>query len=238
MADRDDVRARVEDALQRAASTAYEAAHGAMGEEDAADSPPKWRLWATPRVVVTVTLLVALVGGMIAFAPRSDSRAPLSLASASAPASVQESTRETTEAATADTVVVHVAGAVRSPGVYTVEAGLRVGDAVEAAGGAVDGADLDGLNLARLVVDGEQVKVPLVGEVAAAGEAGAATGLINVNTADATALEALPGVGPVLAARIVTYRDAHGQFSSIEELDDVSGVGPAILEQISAVATV
>jgi len=222
MADRDDVRARVEDALQRAASTAYEAAHGAIEERETSDAPTKWRVLATPRVAVTATLVVALVVAMMAFMPRGASRATLSMESALA----------VPEAAMTATVVIHVAGAVASPGVYTLDAGMRVGDAVTAAGGEVEGADLDALNLARELVDGEQVKVPIEGAVSES------NGLINVNVADAAALEQLPGVGPVLAGRIVTYRDAHGPFSSIDALDDVSGVGPAILEQIRAVATV
>jgi len=222
MADRDDVRARVEDALQRAASTAYEAAHGAIEERETSDAPTKWRVLATPRVAVTATLVVALVVAMIAFMPRDAPRATLSM----------ESARAAPEAPMTATVVIHVAGAVASPGVYTLDAGMRVGDAVAAAGGAVEGADTDALNLARELVDGEQVKVPIEGAVSES------NGLINVNVADAAALEKLPGVGPVLAGRIVTYRDAHGPFSSIDALDDVSGVGPAILEQIRAAATV
>jgi len=222
MADRDDVRARVEHALQRAASTAYEAAHGAIEERDASDAPTKWRLLATPRVVVTVTLVVVLVVAMFAFTPRGASRATLPM----------ESARAEAEAPVSATLVVHVAGAVASPGVYTLEVGMRVGDAVAAAGGVVDGADTDALNLARELVDGEQVRVPVEGAVTES------SGLINVNVADAVALEQLPGVGPVLAGRIVTYRDAHGPFPSIDALDDVSGVGPTILEQIRAVATV
>jgi len=222
MADRDDVRARVEDALQRAASTAYEAAHGAIEERETSDAPTKWRVLATPRVAVTATLVVALVVAMIAFMPRDAPRATLSM----------ESARAAPEAPMTATVVIHVAGAVASPGVYTLDAGMRVGDAVAAAGGAVEGADTDALNLARELVDGEQVKVPIEGAVSES------NGLINVNVADAAALEKLPGVGPILAGRIVTYRDAHGPFSSIDALDDVSGVGPAILEQIRAAATV
>ena len=179
-------------------------------------------MWAKPRVVVTVTLVVALAGAMIAFAPRDAGRAPVSFASEGAVVG---------EPALA-TIVVHVAGAVASPGVYTLDAGVRVGDAVEAAGGAVEGADLDALNLARVVVDGEQVRVSVQGV------ATEANGLVNVNAADAIELERLPGVGPVLAARIVAYRDAHGPFQSVDALDDVSGVGPAVLEQIRAAATV
>ena len=134
-------------------------------------------------------------------------------------------------------LVVHVAGAVASPGLYTLGGGARVADAVAAAGGAAAGADLDAVNLARVVVDGEQVRVPLIGEPAVGGAA-STDGRVNINIADVAELDRLPGVGPVLAARIAEYRDAHGPFASVDALDDVSGVGPALLEKVRAAATV
>ena len=136
-------------------------------------------------------------------------------------------------------LTVHVAGAVNRPGVYDLPAGSRVADAVEAAGGATDNATTDDINLARALVDGEQVRVPTEGEQmdAHGGPAGAGD-RININQADASALEDLPGVGPVLAKRIVAYRDEHGPFASVDELDGVTGVGPAILEGLIDAATV
>lgn len=238
--------------MRRAASTAYEAAHGALEnhgaleERDDADAAPRWRFRVSPRVAVTATIAVAILGAMIVFLPPSVARvapgaaAELALSSPAATSSTISSA--VTVGLPAGSVVVHVAGAVSAPGLYTLDGGARVADAVAAAGGAADGADLDALNLARVVVDGEQVRVPLKGEAAvgkfAGGGAASADGRVNINSADAAALEALPGVGPVLAARIAAYRDAHGPFASVDALDDVSGVGPAVLEKVRAVATV
>lgn len=121
-------------------------------------------------------------------------------------------------------LVVDVVGAVRSPGVVELPAGSRVRDAVEAAGGLKPG-EIAGVNLARLLVDGEQV---VVGQQASS----ATGGKVNLNTASAADLEDLPGVGPVLAERIVGYREAHGPFRSVAALDAVSGVGPALMSQL------
>lgn len=145
-------------------------------------------------------------------------------------------------------VVVHVAGKVRRPGIVVLPPGARVVDALEAAGGARPRVDLTGLNLARPLVDGEQVVVgaPIaagaVGAGAAAGPAGAAGvdagGKVNLNTASGAQLEELPGVGPVTAAAIVAFREEHGPFASVDQLLDVSGIGEATLAEIAPHATV
>ena len=160
--------------------------------------------------------------------------------------------------APAGRIVVHVVGAVVSPGVVVLADGARVADAIAAAGGAASDADTEQLNLARVLGDGEQVRVPHVGEQlaapdpapsppgasgggAAAGASGGrapAAGPININTASASELEALPGIGPALAARIVEYRDGHGPFASVDDLTDVPGIGPAKLEALRSQATV
>lgn len=147
-----------------------------------------------------------------------------------------------TEAPTA--VTVHVVGEVRRPGVVTLPAGSRVSTALDEAGGETGEADLTGVNLARPLVDGEQVHVPRPGETppaaaappgapaapgAPAGEAGAP---VNLNTADLTTLESLPGVGPVLAQRILDWRTEHGRFTAVEELGEVSGIGDKIYAQL------
>jgi competence protein ComEA len=136
-------------------------------------------------------------------------------------------------------LVVHVAGKVRKPGIVRLPPGSRVLDAVAAAGGAHDGADLTGLNLARMLTDGEQV---LVGVPAPAGATpdppGTAPGPVNLNTATADQLEELPGIGPALAGRILAWRDEHGRFSSIEELQEVSGIGPATFAELADLVTV
>ena len=147
----------------------------------------------------------------------------------------------------ATVLLVHVVGQVRRPGVVRLPPGSRVLDAVKAAGGATSTADLNHLNLARVVADGEQILVPKPGEsipvggAPGAGGSGAGPpgqglpsgGLIDLNTADAAALDLLPGVGPVLAQRILDWRAQHGRFSSVDELGEVSGIGDKILAQIS-----
>ncbi len=140
--------------------------------------------------------------------------------------------------ATAVTIV-DVDGAVRHPGVYRLAAGSRIDDAVRRAGGPTAHADLTLVNLAAPVVDGQQIVVPRHGQAAvaaasvagatgAAGPAGAATppAPVNLNTATAEQLETLDGVGPATAQKILAYRQQHGSFKSIEELLDVSGIGP------------
>ncbi len=149
-------------------------------------------------------------------------------------------------------VVVHVVGEVRDPGLQRLPAGSRVSDAVAAAGGATRRADLAAVNLARLVVDGEQVRVPAPGEAVApsaggagagatggggAGTGGGAGGTVSLNGADPATLETLPGVGPVLAQRIVEWRTAHGGFTSVDELTEVSGIGEKTFEQLRPLVT-
>lgn len=125
-------------------------------------------------------------------------------------------------------VIVDVEGAVVSPGVVELPVGARVQDAVAAAGGLKPGARA-GLNLARVLEDGEQL---VVGQSAA--EAAASDGRVAINSATQAQLEELPGVGPVLAARLVAYREEHGGFRNLGALDAVSGVGPAMLENLKA----
>ena len=137
-------------------------------------------------------------------------------------------------------VLVDVAGWVRHPGVYEFTEGARVIDAIDAAGGARPGAVLEALNLAAPLVDGTQVLVSREGETAAPPVPGGAVagGLINVNTATATELEELPGVGEVIAQAIVDYRTENGPFASVDQLLDVSGIGDATLEDIRDLVTV
>jgi competence protein ComEA len=140
------------------------------------------------------------------------------------------------------TVVVHVVGRVRDPGVRHLPAGARVADALEAAGGATKRADLAAVNLARVLVDGEQILVPAPGETPSAAPGGATGGAptgspVSLNDADVPALETLPGVGPVLARRIVDWRTVHGRFSSVDELAEVSGIGEKLLAQLRPLVT-
>jgi competence protein ComEA len=142
---------------------------------------------------------------------------------------------------TASTVVVSVVGLVARPGLVSLPAGSRVADAVEAAGGLLPEADPASVNLAAVVADGQQIAVGVPGAAPSpAGTAGgtAPGGPVNLNTATATDLDALPGIGPVLAQRIVSYRDQQGRFTSVEQLDDVPGIGPSIYDQLKTLVTV
>jgi competence protein ComEA len=134
-------------------------------------------------------------------------------------------------------LVVDVAGAVRRPGLYRLPHGSRVADAVTKAGGATAKAALDGVNLAAPLADGEQVVVPsrVAGGAAVApgGSApGATSSPVSLSTATVEQLDALPGIGPVTAQKIVDYRTAHGAFRSVDELDAISGIGPAKLDRL------
>ncbi|MFC5380055.1 helix-hairpin-helix domain-containing protein [Aquipuribacter nitratireducens] len=219
-------------------------------------------------VVVVVVLLAGLVGdrgGVVsAAAPGSPSEAgaaavsgvpavtpAVGAPSGPAPAEVPGApAAPDPPAVAADAeVLVHVDGAVAEPGVVRLRTGDRVADAVEAAGGVVAGADTRLVNLARPVVDGELVVVPTEGEqpVAVPGP-GAVTdptartsgppGVLDLNAADVAALDALPGIGPVLAERVVAHREEVGPFGSVDELADVSGIGPSVLEQVRDLVTV
>lgn len=125
-------------------------------------------------------------------------------------------------------LTVHVSGPVAVPGIVAVPDGARVADAVAAAGGATPDADLSRLNLAAPVRDGDHIVVPLVVDTPSGG--GSVPSVrFDINTADAAAFETLDGIGPVLARRIVAYRDEHGPFGSVEDLLDVPGIGEAKL---------
>jgi competence protein ComEA len=134
-------------------------------------------------------------------------------------------------------VVVHVAGAVRRPGVYRLPAGSRVTDAVERAGGGTGRASLDTVNLAARLADGQQVVVPELasggGAVATASSTGT-EGPISLGSATVEQLDTIEGIGPVTAQDIVGFRDQHGGLSSIEQLDQISGIGPATMEALRA----
>jgi competence protein ComEA len=145
--------------------------------------------------------------------------------------------------ASATPILVDVAGWVRRPGVYEFTSGERVIDAIEAAGGARAGAQLEALNLAAPLVDGSQILVPKEGALPASGVAGSGTtstagGLVNVNTGTAADLETLPGVGEVIAQAIIDHRTENGPFTSVDQLLDVTGIGDATLENIRDLVTV
>jgi competence protein ComEA len=159
------------------------------------------------------------------------------------PASGAPSTPPVGEVAeVSETVVVSVVGQVARPGLVTLPSGSRVADAVAAAGGLLPDADPASVNLAAVVADGEQLAVGVPGPVPpgapAAGSAPPVDGLLDLNTAGVAELDALPGIGPVLAQRIVDHRTREGPFRSVEELDDVPGIGPAIAAELAERVTV
>ncbi|MBB1197550.1 ComEA family DNA-binding protein [Curtobacterium flaccumfaciens] len=233
-------------------------------------SPGPWwsRLALSPRaavvlaaVVVVVAVLVVLVGALVSGGGEGAGGtggvvvrgAPTAGAASGGPSpSAGASAGAAPSAPGAGRVVVHVLGAVRRSGVVELPASSRVGDALERAGGANDDADLDRLNLARVLTDGERLYVPRVGQQevpealgpvadgaaagptagAGAGSGGGAAGtggeesaVVDLNTADQAVLETLPGIGPGLAGRIIAWRDEHGRFTTVEDLLDVSGIG-------------
>lgn len=136
-------------------------------------------------------------------------------------------------------LVVHVAGSVRRAGVYRLRDGTRVADAIARAGGATRKADLGALNLAAPLADGQQVLVPRRTPPAAGGGAvsGSAPSKVSLATATIEQLDQLPGIGPVTAQQIVEWRTANGPFQSVDELDDVPGIGPARIEQLREAVT-
>jgi competence protein ComEA len=177
-----------------------------------------------------IVVLVAVLGGAGLWYARSLPK-PVTIAEAG-PGTAQESSSPSP----AVMLIIDVAGAVNRPGVYEFAEGDRVIDAIERAGGPKPKADLSLLNLAAPLMDGTQIlvlKSGPPGAVAPGGEApGSSTGLININTASATELQDLNGVGEVLSAAIVDYRTENGPFTSVDQLEDVSGIGPATLEKI------
>ncbi len=184
-----------------------------------------------PRAVaylVVVLAVLALGGRFLVGAIQPE-------AAADAPELALDATSVEEEAAAA-TLVVHVAGAVRRPGLYQLPEGSRIDDAIRKAGGTKPRADLGLVNLAAPIADGQQVLVPTrasAGAPAGAGVAPAApAGPVHLNTATLEQLDELPGVGPVTAEKILAYREEHGAFQSVDELDAVPGIGPARLEEL------
>lgn len=239
------------DALAVAAGR-YADAHGVLPGPEPARTRVRWRL--TPRTALVAAAAVALVAGAVAL--RSAATRPGEAVELPVPLPMVSTAAAAPGPTTPQEVVVDVTGAVARPGVVRLPAGARVVDALTAAGGATPDADLARLNLARVLVDAEQVRVARQGDpledpapdaLAAPGDdpagaaergpggaAGSATGgdaRIDLNTADAATLETLPGIGPVLAGRIVTHRQER-PFGSVDELTDVVGIGPALLEQL------
>ncbi|KAB1946614.1 ComEA family DNA-binding protein [Micromonospora sp. ALFpr18c] len=189
--------------------------------------------------VVAVVVVLGAAGWAWRSRPHAEPVAPL------AAEAVPATSAGAPEASNAGELVVAVAGKVRKPGLVRLPAGSRLADAVQAAGGALPGVDVALLNPARKVTDGELIVVgvtppPVPGGAAApaAGGAAPAAGPLNLNTATLAQLDALPGVGPVLAQRILTHREQHGGFKAVGDLRQVDGIGDARYEQLKDLVTV
>ena len=209
-------------------------------------SRPRWRIGVGAVVVgLGVLLVVAVLLSAVSTAEASGS-APVDRVGGlpSGAASQSASASASTSTATADRLFVHVLGRVVHPGLFEIPLGGRLVDAVTAAGGFTPEADQSQVNLARPVVDGEQISVPAVGETpvvvspaggSAGGGAGGSTAgggaLVDINHADSTALETLPGVGPATATTIIEWRTDNGRFASVDDLLAVSGIGEKKLER-------
>jgi competence protein ComEA len=188
---------------------------------------------------VAFAVLVVVVGALALGAGRSPTHPQVTLPRAPHTGSADPvGSTGTTDASDAQPVVA-AAGAVVSPGLYKLSAGSRVADVLNAAGGPTPDADVDQLNLAMKVSDGDRVYVPRKGETPppAAGVVGGATGSaadapVNLNTATLEQLDGLPGVGPATAQAILDYRKQHGRFRSVQDLLQVGGIGPSKLEKL------
>ena len=199
-------------------------------------------------IVVAAVAVVAVAIGVAAFlAVRADPQAVPALAPVNEPlvsTSVSPTTSVDPSASSDAEVTVDVAGKVRRPGIAVLPPGSRVVDALEAAGGARRGVDLASLNLARPLIDGEQILVGVPVPAGVVGSLGATPGpaesgpLVNLNSADLAALETLPGVGPVTAGAILSWRTEHGGFTAVEELLEVDGIGDATLAELAPHVTI
>lgn len=226
------------------------------------DTVAAWLAWVgVGRLIVSALCVVVVVAGVAwlvrAPAPATETGLPFTSSGSAAVPPASTLPPPTTDVAVTSVptaegpLFVHVAGSVAAPGVYRLAPGERVHAAIEAAGGPTPDADLNALNLASTVVDGQRVYVPVAGEVdpttvASGGDdttddrssVAADTGPIDLNTATAEQLDALPGVGPATAAAIVQDRERHGPFASVGDLERVPGIGPAKLAAVSDLVTV
>jgi len=230
--------------LDRGGVVAAGGRHRAAGPVVRADPgrPGARALWVAAVVAVALLLLVTWLQRPSADPVPTGSPQTVDEAPAPPPTTAVAAPSVGEVADTSTTVVVSVVGQVAEPGLVSLASGSRVADAVEAAGGLLPDADPASVNLAALVADGQQVAVGVPGaapaDVPGAAAGPGAGGAVNLNTADAAALDGLPGIGPVLAQRIVEHREQHGPFRTVDGLLDVPGIGPAILGNLTDAVTV
>lgn len=198
--------------------------------------------WKVIGMALVIVAVVAFCGGNLYQEWRAEGEG-LTLVKEEAVAGEEAAASASEETAASGEVVVHVAGAVSAPGVYTLPADSRVDDAVRAAGATAD-ADLSQLNLAQKLADGQKITVPAAGETpapvdnAAPSDSSQSGALININTATQEELETLPSIGEVRAQAIIAYREEHGGFRTTDELMEVSGIGEKIFADIAPHITV
>ena len=198
--------------------------------------------WKVIGMALVIVAVVAFCGGNLYQEWRAEGEG-LTLVKEEAVAGEEAAASASEETPASGEVVVHVAGAVSAPGVYTLPADSRVDDAVRAAGATAD-ADLSQLNLAQKLADGQKITVPAAGETpapvdnAAPSDSSQSGALININTATQEELETLPSIGEVRAQAIIAYREEHGGFRTTDELMEVSGIGEKIFADIAPHITV
>jgi competence protein ComEA len=235
-------RSGVPDRVGEATGSGRHRVHGPAVRVDPG-RPGARSLWVAAAAAVSVLLLWTWLQRPAAEPVPVDPPQPAAGAEATPPTPSAAASPPVGEVAqTSASVVVSVVGLVAEPGLVTLTSGARVADAIDAAGGLLPEADPASVNLAAVVADGQQVAVGVPGAAGAAelgpDTSGGGGGAVNLNTADLAALDGLPGIGSVLARRIVDHREQHGPFRRVDDLLDVPGIGPAILGQLSDAVTV
>jgi competence protein ComEA len=205
---------------------------GRMVDRSGTREPPRPRLRVGVGVAVLAVLAAAAVATLLGAMNTGAAMQVVPTGAVSTGPSAPE-----VDAAPAPRLLVHVLGAVRTPGLYELAEGSRLLDAVAAAGGLADDADSSAINLARRVADGEQLLVPRMGETVAPPDAASpGGGPVSLNSATSEQLQTLPRIGPSMADRIIAWRDAGGSFDSVEDLLEISGFGQKTVDALEGLA--
>lgn len=229
-----------------AADSSGDSAAATEPADPVTDGPPAPGQWPAPSLwvrLVGILVLVVLAGGVVLVAtawPRERTPDPMADVGMGEPGAIFADPFPAASASPAPSVLVHVVGDVRRPGVVRLPAGSRVADAVEQAGGLRRNGEVGATNLAREVADGERIEVGAPEGASGVDQPGSAPDapLVDLNTATSDQLEALPGVGPVTAAKILAWRSEHGRFTVVDELAEVAGIGPATLAELRSLVRV